>query len=244
MATTQEIYVLNKRLKLRHTVKGFKTSIDSVLLAAACPARTGDHILDLGCGVGGAGLSVLTRIDGLRLTGVEIQDDHVELAQENAIANAFQDKCDFITSDIRDYRSDNTFDHVICNPPYLESGKHLRSPSEENAIAMGHAEGENLTVKDWIDCAHHCLKSNGSLTMIHRADKIDKIIQALGKRFGAVDVIPLWPKRGEAAKRVIVRAIKHRKSPAHILAGLVLHREDGEYTEAAENILRHNKSLS
>lgn len=243
MATTQEIYVLNKRLKLIHTEKGFKTSIDSVLLAAACPAKVGDQLLDLGCGVGGAGLSVLTRVDGVNLTGVEIQEDHAALARENAVANAFQDQCEFIASDIRDYKNENAFHHVICNPPYLEGGAHLRSPSKENAIAMGHEAGEDLSVKDWIDCAHDCLKSNGSLTMIHRADKIDKILQGLGKRFGAVEIIPLWPKQREGAKRIIVRAIKHRKSPAILHAGLVLHGEDGEYTYEANQILRHAEGL-
>ena len=242
MTATQEIYVLNKQLKLTHMAQGFKTSMDSVLLAAACPAQAGDHILDLGSGVGGAGLCVLRRVNGVTLTGVEIQADHVALAQENALENRMQEYCDFICSDVREYKNEITFDHVICNPPYLEAGAHLRSPSAEKAIAMGH-EDQELSVKEWIDAAHDCLKSNGTLSMIHRADKVDKIILALGKRFGAVEMIPLWPKAGEDAKRVIVRAIKHRKSPARLHAGLVLHDQNGEYTEAAEEILRSTQGL-
>ena len=237
MSDLQEIYVLNKRLKLLHSEKGFKTSIDSVLLAASCPAQAGDHILDMGCGVGGAGLCVLSRVQGVKLTGVEIQADHVELAQKNAIANMMQGRAEFVASDIRDYAQEKAFHHIICNPPYLEAGAHLRSPSEEKATAMGH-EDADLTVKDWVDAAHFCLKSNGSLSMIHRADRIDKIILALGKRFGSVEIIPFWPKVGENAKRVIVRCVKDRKSPATMHAGITLHNEDGGYTTEAENILR------
>ena len=254
MTATQEIYVLNKRLKLLHSEKGFKTSIDSVLLAAACKAQVGDHILDLGCGVGGAGLCVLSRVAGVHLTGVEIQADHVELARRNAEVNLFQDRAEFVNADIREYRDEKAFDHIICNPPYLDAGAHLRSPSLEKATAMGHPlkspcpqaegrDGKSDSIKVWIDCAHFCLKSNGTFTMIHRADKIDRIIQAIGKRFGAIEIIPLWPKIGDNAKRVIVRAIKDRKSPAKLHAGLTLHQSDGEYTDEAQKILREAKAL-
>lgn len=242
MGPTQEIYVLNKRLKLFHSEKGFKTSMDSVLLAAACPAAAGDHILDMGCGVGGAGFCVLSRVDGVRLTGVEIQADHVELAKQNAVVNLMQDRSDFICSDIRQYKNEKAFHHIICNPPYLEAGQHLRSPHEEKATAMGH-DDEDLSVKDWIDAAHFNLKSKGSLIMIHRADKLDRIILAIGKRFGAIEVIPLWPKAGVNAKRVIVRAIKDRQSPATLHAGIVLHDEQGDYTPQAEKILRDAEKL-
>ena len=269
MSSTQEIYVLDKRLKLLHTEYGFKTSMDSVLLAASCPVKkkltAGDHILDMGCGIGGAGLSVLMRVSGTKLTGVEIQPDHVELAERNAAVNQLQERAEFICSDIRDFTCENTFDHVICNPPYLEAGAHLRSPYDEKATAMGglsslsscdliagsrHTEKDpsvkpkdDISIKDWVDAAHEALKSNGTICMIHRADKIDKIILALGKRFGALEIIPLWPKAGENAKRVIIRAIKHRKSPATLHAGLVLHDEDGNYTDEAEKILRGMTAL-
>ncbi len=242
MEPFQEIYVLNKRLKLLHTQDGFKTSIDSVFLASACPAKAGDKLLDMGCGVGGAGLCVLSRVEGLNLTGVEIQADHAKLAQENALANRMQDRCEFVTSDIREFRRERAFDHVICNPPYLEAGKHLRSPSEEKATAMGH-EHSDLSIQDWVDTAFYCLKPRGSLTIIHRADMMHKIMQALGTRFGNIEVFPLWPKDGEAAKRVVIRCGRERKSPTTLHAGLILHNKDGSYSSGAENILRDAGAL-
>jgi len=242
MVAFQEIYVLNKRLKLAHTQNGFKTSIDSVLLAAACPAKAGEHVLDMGCGVGGAGLSILTRVAGVTLTGVEIQGDHTDLAIQNARSNGFEEQCEFVAADIKDFRREKAFHNVICNPPYLDAGAHLRSPSEEKATAMGH-EVNALNLKDWIDTAYYCLHPKGLFTMIHRADKLDEIMSCLSPRFGAIEIFPLWPKQGVPAKRVIIRAARDRKSPATLHAGLVLHNDDGRYSDAAEKIFRDMEAL-
>ncbi len=95
-----------------------------------------------------------------------------------------------------------------------------------------------MDLKDWISCAHRSLKSGGSFTIINRADATDKIIREMGRKFGAIEIIPLWPKEGIQAKRVIIRSIKDRKSPATLHAGITLHKDDGDYTAAAERILR------
>ena len=79
--------------------------------------------------------------------------------------------------------------------------------------------------------------------MIHRADAVDKIVQGLGKKFGQVEIIPLWPRAGQPAKRVIVRARKDSRSPAILHPGLVVHNADGSYTPDADRILRGGAAL-
>jgi tRNA1(Val) A37 N6-methylase TrmN6 len=238
MTGEKEIYVLGKRVWLRQPENGFRTSLDSVMLAAACPAKKSQSVLDLGCGVGGAGLCVMERVNGLSLTGVDIQRECVELARENAAKNGHDDSCEFINADIREFQG-GPFNHVICNPPYLEHGAHTPSPHKGKAISNGHVEETNEgSLEDWIRAGFRNLKSRGSFTIIHRADMLGRIIQELGRRFGAIEVIPLWPRFSEPAKRVIVRAVKDSKSPASMLPGIVLHEKDGSYTEHAERILR------
>jgi len=247
MNKPEEIYVLNKRVKLRHPAGGFRTSLDSVMLAAACPAKEGQNILDLGCGVGGAGLCVLTRVPDATLTGIDIQEDLISLAIQNAKANSLTPRTEFLLSSVLDYEKLNKegngmpFEHVICNPPYQESGERLSSPSTAKETAHAHQEDVNL--QDWVNCAVRNLKSKGSLTVIHRADMIDKIIKALDNskgenRFGGTEIIPLWPKQGVPAKRVIIRTYRDSRAPAIIHPGIVLHNENGDYTEEAEGILR------
>ncbi len=269
MSQPNEVHLLNKRIALRQPEQGFRPGLDSVMLAAACPAEGGQSVLDLGCGVGSAGLCVLARVPGVTLTGIDIQEDHIALARENAALNDMEERAEFISSCItelcdmdtlppylnyvksnRGGRSNTApktgakkqvsekhrFDHIICNPPYLEAGNHLRSPDEQKATANGH-EGDT-SLEDWLRAAFENLRSGGTLSMIHRANMVDKIIQGLGKSYGAIEIIPLWPKAGVPAKRVIIRAIKDRKSPSIINPGIVLHEENGDYTPEAEEILR------
>lgn len=236
MEQPEEIFVLDKRVRLLQPPKGFRTSLDSVMLAAACPAKQTDHVLDMGAGVGGASFCLFKRI-GCRVTGVELHPDYATLAQRNIALNDADGKVTFTQTDIRDYTGTSPFDHIICNPPYFEAGGHSVSPDALRAHALGHHD-KAMSVKDWVDAGFKNLRSGGSLTLIHQASMTDDIIQALDRRFGAVEIIPLWPHQGEAAKRVIVRARKDRQTPCTLHPGLVLHQADGRYTPETDGILR------
>jgi len=242
-----EITVLGTRVRLRQIPHGFKTSMDSVLLAAACPAKPGEHILDLGCGVGSAGLCAIYRVPDSKLTGIDILPDHIALAKDNAALNHKNTRSTFIAEDIRDFEPITNgqqlrFDHVICNPPYLESGAHIESPKAYKQLAIGEGE-DGIDLKDWLDAAHRNLRSGGALTIVNRADAVDKIIRKMGKRFGAIEIIPIWPKLSIDAKRVIIRGIKDRQSPATLHPGIVMHDDGGEYTSEAHRILREGQRL-
>jgi tRNA1(Val) A37 N6-methylase TrmN6 len=95
----------------------------------------------------------------------------------------------------------------------------------------------------WIATAARLLRPRGRLAVVHRADRFDALVRALAPRFGSVELVPLWPRAGEAARRVIVRARLGGRSPARLSAGLVLHAADGSFTPAAEAILRGEAAL-
>lgn len=247
MSNKNLIHVLDKKLALHQAPEGFRTSMDSVMLGAACPAQSNQSILDLGCGVGSAGICAIYRAGNTTLTGIDIQSDHIEIAQKNAAANHMEDRTEFMAADIRDAKLGNIFEHVICNPPYREAGAHIESPHAAKARAMGHID-EDMSLSSWISCAHHHIKGQGSLTMIHDAGQTDNIIHALygrsgGKMFGGVEIFPLYPKQGIAAKRVIIRAWKHKKSPAILHQGIIMHESNGDYTKQADRILRDAEKL-
>ena len=87
------------------------------------------------------------------------------------------------------------------------------------------------------------VKPQGYFYMINRAEALDEILTALKGRMGDITIIPLYSKAEQAAKRVIVRAKKDSKAPLSIAKGVIIHKNDGAYSEEAEQILRKGAAL-
>jgi tRNA1(Val) A37 N6-methylase TrmN6 len=97
----------------------------------------------------------------------------------------------------------------------------------------------------WVAAASWLLKPKGTLTLIWRADGLDEVLAALSDAFGDAVVLPVYPRAGAPAIRVLVRAIKAGQPAARAdLPGLVLNGNDGKPTAAAEVVLRHATSLA
>jgi tRNA1(Val) A37 N6-methylase TrmN6 len=225
--------LLGGRVRLIQPRQGYRVAIDPVLLAAAVAPEPGERILDAGCGTGAAALCLAARMPDCTLTGVELEPELAELARANVAANGFDARIAIIENALSDF--EGTFDQAMTNPPFYETDRHTGSPAPTRAAA--HGEG-TLDLTGWIKAVARLLKPGGRLTMIHRADRIGDILAAFEGRFGAALLFPLWPKEGGEAKRILVSAIKGRRTLPRLLPGLVLHRDDGAYTEQAEAILR------
>lgn len=229
--------LLGGKVQLAQPVKGFRASIDGVFAAAAIPAKKDDLILDMGCGVGAISLCMAQRCPEAYVTGIELQESYYELALENACLNEVTDRVQFFNEDIQSYKGRN-FDIAVSNPPYMDQGSYTTSPDPTKEKAIG-----ETSVNVWVDMAAKCLKPEGTFVMIHRSDYLQKIIQAMGTKFGAIEIFPLHSKAGEPAKRMIIRARKGRKTPSILYAGIIVHDQAGAYTEAAEKVLRGGAAL-
>ena len=236
---------LGGRLRLVQPRDGYRASADPVLLAAACPARTGQSVLDLGCGVGVASFCVGTRVAGLRLTGLERQAAYAELARLNACRTGIS--LEVHEGDLRDMPPAlrRPYDHVIANPPYFapQAGSAARDPGREAA------QREETALADWTAAARRRLHPGGWLTMIHAADRLPDLLAGLGG-FGAVSVLPLAARPGRAANRVIVRARKGARTPFRLLAPLIVHdgaAHEGDrdsYSATLRAVLRDGAALA
>jgi len=230
--------LLGGRVCLDQPASGYRAAIDPILLAAAVPAAAGESVLDLGCGVGAAALCLLARQPELRVTGLDIQRDLVRLAAENARRNGQAARFVPIVGDVAKpppRLAPASFDHVMCNPPHLKADAARPSPDPARDTA-NRERGAGL--QDWVGAALAMARPKGSVTLIHRADRLDELLAALRGRFGDIVVFPLWPKAGAAARRIIVLARKGTASPMRLSPGLVLHEANGDFTPAANAVLR------
>ena len=235
---------LGGKLHLWQPAKGFRAATDPVLLAAACPADPGEKVLDLGTGVGTAALCLAARVPGLTLTGLELQPFYADLARRNAAENAVA--FDVVTGDLADIPASlrRAFDHVIANPPYYPRGG---TPAADPGRALS-LQGD-LPLAAWVDAAARRLTPGGTLTLIFATDGLTEVLTALGTRLGSASLLPLTPRDGRPALRLILRARKGGRAALRLLPPLILHRgpaHDGDrdsYTLRATEILRDGASL-
>jgi tRNA1(Val) A37 N6-methylase TrmN6 len=239
---TRDVF-LGGRVAVWQPVSGYRAATDPVLLAAAVDASAGETVLELGCGVGVATLCLAARIPGVVLTGVERQADYADLARRNAGA-----VMDVFTADLTALPAalrQQSFDHVIANPPYFPagSGTPARDAGRETALR------EETPLARWTDTAARRLKPKGWLTMIHGVDRVPDLLAALAPDFGAIALRPLAPRKGRAAPRVLIRARKGARAPFSLLAPLVLHdgpahvADGDDFTAFARAVLRDGAAI-
>ncbi|HVZ51158.1 MAG TPA: methyltransferase [Pseudolabrys sp.] len=245
--------VLGGRLHLRQPKRGHRVGHDAILLAAATDAQAGEHAVDLGAGIGGAGLALARRVDGLQVTLVEIDVDLAALAAENAERNGLADRVRVLAADAGDIGALSarglapaSIDRVLMNPPFNDARRQNVSPDPRRRLA--HVAPPGL-IKRWAATAAFLLKPGGVLTLIWRAEVRDEVLDALADGFGGITVLPVAPRPNAPPIRVLVRAINGAAAgplgarPLD-LPVFVLNETNGKASAAAEAVLRAGETLS
>lgn len=237
---------LGGRLRVFQPRDGYRAATDPVFLAAAVPARPGDSVLELGCGAGVASLCLAARVPDLALVGLELQPAYAALARANAQRNAAD--LTVVDGDIAAMPAelrDRAFDHVMINPPYYPAGGGTPAADAGRETALR----ETTPLAVWLDVAARRLRQGGWLTLISAADRLPDILAGCPVRLGSLAVLPLMPRVGRPAGRVILRARKGGRAGFRLLPPLVIHSgdrhvADGDDTAAvARAVLRDGDGL-
>jgi len=238
-----EDYLLNKKVKIFQPTDGYRAAIDAVFLASLVAQQKVSHqakILDVGSGTGAVSLCLAYRLKEKHpeITGIDIQENLVELSNKSAKANNF-DFLHYEVSDIRNKTNEllpGTFDFVVTNPPY--SDHDMPSPNESKKFAHNH---QNFDLTSWLSFSLKMLKPKGYIALINRTEALNEILRAMHNKAGSIQILPLYSKQNQPAKRILILGEKGSHGLTTVLPPLYTHNEDGTYSEIAEQILRNAK---
>lgn len=233
--------LLGGRVRLRQPARGYRAGMDAALLAASVTARSGERLIEAGCGAGGALMQVGARSPGLVLTGVERDPAMADLARENAMLNGADARV--VEGDIAaGFRALDLqpFDWAISNPPFFDDPSALRAPAPGKRGAWMADDG----LAAWTGFLLKAVREGGRIVVVHRADRLADLLDLLAQTAGSFSIRPIHPYADEPAKRVLVQAIKTGKAPLRLLPPLILHDRSGaQHTPEAEAILRGEAAL-
>ena len=236
---SQDLF-LGGQLSIFQPLTGYRAATDPVLLAAACPAKSSDEVIELGCGVGTASFCIFRRIR-VSLTGLEIQENYANLAIENGLLKKKQ-----IHEEIDDFRKmpknikNKNFDQVVINPPYYQTGTPSKNQGRNQSLRITNP------LSEWVNEGVKRLKPNGWITIINTPENLIEILIALSKGTGDIQIKPLTSLRDKTANRVIIRAKKGSKGITKLYAPLITHVSEGnikKFSYETEEILRRGSPL-
>lgn len=205
--------LLDGKLRIRQPGKGYRFSVDALLLAQFAAVTAGEHVLDLGAGCGVISLILAYQNPNIRITAVEIQPELAQLAQHNIAANGLEKRVQLICGDLRELslqQLGNAVDRVIANPPFRkkESGRinpHLQMAAARHEILV--------TIRDLVQSASRLLRKGGRFDVIYGTERLSELLVEMA-------VARIAPKRmqfvhGNAdlpARMVLVSAVKEGRA--------------------------------
>lgn len=239
---------LGGRITVSQPRHGFRAGLDSVLLGAAI-APDSTALIDLGCGVGTAGLVALAHNPALAATMVDQNSDMLALAKLNAEQNHFAARIKLIEADVAAKGAtrlaaglrENAYSSVIANPPFFDSAGGTLAKDGARADAR-HMGAENLDL--WVKTAAGAAASGAEIIFIYPVESLSPLLSAFAARFGAITIMPLSPRANEPVTRVLLRGIKGSRAPLTMLASRALHDAQGRaFATQFDAILRGTARL-
>jgi len=213
----------NGKLQIIQKKKGYRFSVDAILLSQFVRIRNNESVIDLGTGCGILPLLLSQNTKAHSFVGVEIQKGLVACAQKNVALNHLEDRISILKQDFRQLKRifpPGSFDVVLSNPPYRAVRTGRINPSMEKAIARHEIKGK---LEDLISIASYLLPPKGRCYLIFPALRTVDLFVAL--RNGNLEpkrIQFVHPRVGEEAKFILIESLKTSGVELKILSPLIL----------------------
>jgi tRNA1Val (adenine37-N6)-methyltransferase len=230
--------LLGGRLTVRQPRRGYRFSIDALLLAAHCRPKPRQRIIDLGTGCGVVAMLLAWRHPHVTLCGVELQPELAAAAMANVRDNALEQRVKIVTGDMLAFRGEGfpvPVEWVVSNPPYrvLRSGK--LNPDSQRAVARHEIR---ITLAQVAATAARLLKLGGRFVTIIPCERLADLMVALR----SVSLEPkrlrlVHSRREQPARLALVEAVSGAGSGVQVAAPLVIYAAEGGYTPEVASLL-------
>jgi tRNA1Val (adenine37-N6)-methyltransferase len=216
------------KLQIIQKRKGYRFSVDAILLSQFTKICKNERVIDLGTGCGIVPLLLSHTTQALSFVGVEIQKGLAECARKNVVLNHLEDRISILKQDFRGLKGTfppGSFDVVLSNPPYRRYRTGRINPSIEKAIARHEIKG---TLEDLTSTASYLLPPRGRFYLIFPALRTVDLFVALRRG----DLEPkrlqfIHPRIREEAKFILTESVKTSGVELKIMAPLILNQSEG-----------------
>ncbi|MCP1110041.1 tRNA1Val (adenine37-N6)-methyltransferase [Lachnospiraceae bacterium PM6-15] len=221
-----------KGYKIIQNPQLFCFGMDAVLLSAFARVGEAETALDLGCGNGIIPLLLAAKTKGQHFTGLEIQEESVNLAKRSIALNGLEDKIQVIKGDIKEASTifgASSFSVITSNPPYMIGAHGLTSDKE----ALNIARHEVLcTLSDVIREGSRLLKEKGRFYMVHRPFRLPEILAEMQKqRIEPKRMRLVYPYVHKEPNMVLIEGVKGGRPRMQVEPPLIVYEENGNYTK-------------
>jgi tRNA1Val (adenine37-N6)-methyltransferase len=230
------------RLVCRQHVKGYRFSIDAVLVAHFHPPARNAAVLDLGAGCGIIGLIMMYRW-GQRirtLTSLEIQPGLADLARQNFLSNGYAEKCQVLQENllnIRDCLPPGAYTQVVCNPPFYKAGTGRQNTCREALLARHQVLAD---LEDFVRAAAFALKNGGSFVLIYPAEGLAEVARSLAANdltMKRLQCVYSYPDQAAKARLVLVQASKQAGHGLRVMPPLYIYAaKNGSYSHEMQRM--------
>ncbi len=226
-------------MQILQKTKGYRFSLDALLLAHFVRLRVGEQVLEMGAGSGVISLLLAGRWERTSVTGIDLQEGLVDMALRSIALNGLYERVNMRHGDVRKIKMifpPRSFDVVVSNPPYRKMNSGRINPDREKALARHELAG---TVRDFLQAAAYVLKPAGRAYFIYPASRMVELLSSMREaRVEPKRLRPVYSRAGTAGQFLLTEGLREGGEELEVMPPLFVFGEKEDYSEEMTGIFR------